>query len=444
MARCSQSGMRVAAAGGLLAELVDPAVKCVLEHRLLRPAQLVRPAQQPHRQASQQSVRRPQDPQRPAQDAADAGQLQHFHQPDQRLVEAAELLAVQIFTIIALYKLVAAGLHDRLPALEGVEVAPGHAQQVGHALHEKAVGADDVAAAGGGRRTAKHGHLIQQRNPIFRGLASRVEQLGRFQERDGDAADHAGRHPRHDFLLKVGEQRRGVGLAHFGDDDDDRLAGLQDEPQEPRRHFVVVALVGRHENHHVGQGDGFEEARDVAGRRPGGHVGAVPHDKVFEEVVSRRIGRDAADLIHVLVQTGGRRLREAPEWAEEAEVAGPGKGAGDAGVGDGMAGETGLGVGLRRLGAAEHVGDRALAGPRAADDGDVQRDRRLVVDGRADAVAHQCRGQPQTHRRRGLVGLPAAVLLQPAEVVGQLPGQRSGGQWFHVQVFSPRSPHSLR
>ena len=119
-------------------------------------------------------------------------------------------------------------------------------------------------------------------------------------------------------------------------------------------------------------------------------------------------------------------------------------GAVGAGVGDGVAGEAGLRIGLGRLGAAEQVGHGALAGPGAADDDDVQRRRRLVVEARADAVAHQGRGQAQAHRRGGLVGLAAAVLLQPAEVVGQLPGQRTGGQWFHFLFFSPRSPRSPR
>ena len=103
-----------------------------------------------------------------------------------------------------------------------------------------------------------------------------------------------------------------------------------------------------------------------------------------------------------------------------------------------MAREAGLRIGLGRQGAAEHVGDGALAGPGAAEDGDVQRRGRLVVEGRPDAVAHQGGGQAQAHRRRGLVGLPPAMLFQPAEVVGQLPGQRTGGQWFHVSLSVSR------
>ena len=43
---------------------------------------------------------------------------------------------------------------------------------------------------------------------------------------------------------------------------------------------------------------------------------------------------------------------------------------------------------------------------------------------RADAVAHQGRRQAQLPGRARLVGLLAAVLLQPAEVVGQLARQR--------------------
>src|SRR5262249_17281940 len=81
----------------------------------------------------------------------------------------------------------------------------------------------------------------------------------------------------------------------------------------------------------------------------------------------------------------------------------------------------------------------ALAGAGPADDGDVQRHGRLAVELRADAVADEGGGQPQPPRRCGLVGLPPAVLLEPAEVVGQLTGQRAGGKRFHVM---PRVPCS--
>src|SRR5437867_497858 len=80
--------------------------------------------------------------------------------------------------------------------------------------------------------------------------------------------------------------------------------------------------------------------------------------------------------------------------AEEAGVACPAQGAVDAGVGDRMAREAGLRVGLGGGGAAEHVGDGALARARPTDDGDVDRRRRLVVEEGADAVARQGRGEP--------------------------------------------------
>src|SRR5438477_598563 len=81
---------------------------------------------------------------------------------------------------------------------------------------------------------------------------------------------------------------------------------------------------------------------------------------------------------------GGALLGGALKRPEEASVAGPAEGAGLAGVDDGMPCEAGLGIGLGSLGTAEKIGNRALAGAGAADDGQVQRRGRLTVKVGAD------------------------------------------------------------
>ena len=108
-----------------------------------------------------------------------------------------------------------------------------------------------------------------------------------------------------------------------------------------------------------------------------------------------------------------------------------------------MACEAGLGVGLGQRGAAEEIGDRALARARAADHGEVQRRWRLSVEKRADTAAHQRGGQAQLPRPAGLVGLPPAVFFQPAEVVGQLAGQRSVAEVIHYKYSSRPVQQSL-
>ena len=88
-----------------------------------------------------------------------------------------------------------------------------------------------------------------------------------------------------------------------------------------------------------------------------------------------------------------------------------------------MAREAGLRIGLGEHGAGQHVGDGALARPCPADDGDVQRQRRLPVQKRPDAVAHQRRGEADFARMARLVGLPPAMLLQPGQIVAKLAGK---------------------
>jgi hypothetical protein len=104
-----------------------------------------------------------------------------------------------------------------------------------------------------------------------------------------------------------------------------------------------------------------------------------------------------------------------------------------------MAGETGLGVGLGHVGAGEHVGNGALAGPGATDHDDVQRRGRLVVEIGADDVSHQAGGQAEVAGGAVLIVLLASVLFQPAEVIGQLAGQRPCRKRFHVRFPSPRA-----
>src|SRR5262245_57786987 len=102
-----------------------------------------------------------------------------------------------------------------------------------------------------------------------------------------------------------------------------------------------------------------------------------------------------------------------------------------AGVSDGMAREAGLGIGLGLDGAAEHVGHGALAGPGAPQYRDVQWRRRLAIEERPNAIADQRRRQAQLDRMRRLAGLLPAILLQPAEVLGQL--ARQGTKLVHGQ-----------
>src|SRR5262249_8871481 len=104
----------------------------------------------------------------------------------------------------------------------------------------------------------------------------------------------------------------------------------------------------------------------------------------------------------------------------KAKVRRPGKSAVGVGVANWMAGEAGLRIGLGRGRAGEKVDDGALAGARAADDGDVQRQRRLAVEKRPDAIAYQPRCRAKLARLQRLALLLLAVLLEPAQVVGEL------------------------
>ena len=188
------------------------------------------------------------------------------------------------------------------------------------------VGAPDAAAAGDGRRAAQHRHLVEQRDAIAWPPAGPGRRAG-----PASGTGSASSRPRRAAAAPTtscwkwaisgaaSASRILVRQTTTG------LPACRSRSQELRRHLVVVALVGGDVDDHVGEGGGFEQARDVAGRRPGGHVGAVPDDEVLEQVEGRRIGGDAADLVNVLVEAGRAGLREALERAEEAEVAGPGE-----------------------------------------------------------------------------------------------------------------------
>ena len=120
-----------------------------------------------------------------------------------------------------------------------------------------------------------------------------------------------------DFFLEMRDQRGSVRLAHLHQADDDRLAGLQQQMQELGRHLVVVALVGGDVDEDVGEGRRLHQTRDVIAGRPRRHVGTVPDDEVLEQIEAGRIGGDAADLIDVLIETGGTGLRRADARGRE-------------------------------------------------------------------------------------------------------------------------------
>ncbi len=112
----------------------------------------------------------------------------------------------------------------------------------------------------------------------------------------------------------------------------------------------------------------------------------------------------------------------------------PGKVAVGPRVRDGMACEARLRIGFRCRRASEQIGDGALARPRAADHGQMQRRGLLAVQKRADAIAHERRSEPQAHGLVCVIGLPAAMLFEPAEVVSKLANQHPAGGIWHESV----------
>ncbi len=324
--------------------------------------------------------------------------------------------------------------HQVAPTVQGRQVVAGHAQQV-------VLGGHEVASAGAHRplpgdrlRLAEHGHLVEERDAIAGGLVDRVGKLLGRQVRDGQAGDHAPRQLAQDFFLEVGDQRGRVGLAHLHEADDDRLAGLEQEAEELGRNLVVVALVGGDVDDHVGQPGDFQEPGHVGGSGPGRHVGAIPDHEARQQAEVARLDRHAAALVDVGVEAGRTGLAQPPKVAQEAEVCRPAHLSIGAGVGDGVAREAGLRVGLGQGGPAEEVGDRALACARAAHHRDVQGRRRLAAQERADAVAHQGGREAQLSRLARLLGVPAAVLLQPGQVVRELARQVSVAEGIHHEA----------
>ena len=217
--------------------------------------------------------------------------------------------------------------------------------------------------------------------------------------------------------LKVGEQGRGVFLLHLHETDNHGLARAQELVEEFRRHLVVVALVGGDIDDDVGQASNLQQTRHVARGSPGRHVRGIPDDKILEHAGAHQILRDAADLIDVFVQTGRHRFGEPIQRAEEAEMSRPARRAVGAGVGDGVAREACLGIGLGRAGSGQHVDHGTLAGAGPADHGDVQGRGRLAIEVRPNAIAHERRGQTQRARLSRLLRLLAEVRFQPAQVV---------------------------
>ncbi len=282
-----------------------------------------------------------------------------------------------------------------MPGLKRLNVVARDVQQSFLLLDQESAGAEYGSFSGGQRRAAQDGHLVEQRDAIFRDLADRVGELPRRQKRDGERAYRAFTEPVGHavdyFLLKMSDQSRRIRLAHLEDTADDGLACLQQQLEELGRRLVVVAFVGGDINDDVAKSRRFDEPGNIPLRGPGGHVGTIPDDEIAEKIETGRIGRHSPYLVDVLIQARRAGVRETRQRTEKAEMSGPVDRPISAGVGNGVARETRLRVGLGQARAREHVGDGALAGTGTAHDDDVQRGRRLAVKERPQAVANQGR-----------------------------------------------------
>ena len=370
--------------------------------------------------------------------------LEEIEQANQRLVETRKSLRRQEFPAITPEKLVLSLQHQVLPLLQHDHVAVGNAKQlvlmVLQVIHARRHGPQPSRLGGAG----KHGHLVDQRDAVLVGQLDRVGELGMRQLRHGHQGHGFGWHPGKDILLKMIEESLGVHGPHFHDHGHDRLAQLQQQAKELRRHLVVVALVGGDVDEDVGQAGNFEQTGPVVGRRIGGHVRAVPDDDMVEEAELLRHGRHPANLIDVLVEVGGGGRGQASQGAEEADVRRPVAGTVAAGVADGMARETGLGIGLGEDAGGKHVGDGALAGPGPAHDGQVQRLAPLSLEEgamtlRTDAAAR--RSAPGLH---GQLRLRFAVVFQPGQVFGKLAGEGPNRGLFHEGLLVSTRPGKCR
>ena len=115
---------------------------------------------------------------------------------------------------------------------------------------------------------------------------------------------------------------------------------------------------------------------------------------MIEQAELPRLGRHAPHLIDVFIEARRAWRGQSPQGAEKAQVRRP-VGVGVAGaIGDRMAVEPGLRIGLGQDGAGQHVGDGALARPGPADHGEVQRPGLLSFQKRPDHVANHRRRQP--------------------------------------------------
>ena len=300
------------------------------QHDPLRLGRHLRAGEQPRDEVAGVAVRQAEQGEGRANHLARPRQFEHLDDLFAGPVEAPKGLAGQELAGVPLLEVRAAGFDEAAPEVEFRQVAAGHVEQpVAGGLQ-----VDHRVAGGAGtgrlRRRAEGEQLVQQGDAVLRAQARRVPTDFRGQVRHGHARDRrdfaalAARQPAEDFLPEVFGERVGVPVAHLRQDDDDRLAGADHVVQKLRRHRVVVPLVGRDVDDHVGQADDLHEPADVPGRGPRRHVRAVPNDEVAERVRGR-LRRDAADLVHVLVEVGRLDLAEPSQRAEEAERRRPGR-----------------------------------------------------------------------------------------------------------------------
>src|SRR5262249_39126433 len=144
---------------------------------------------------------------------------------------------------------------------------------------------------------------------------------------------------------------------------------------------------------------------------------------ILEQGARVRLSRHVAHLIDLGINAGRSGLLHALKRSEEPDVPGPIEWSVGTGVGNWMAREAGLRICLCRHVAREHVGHRALARTRSAENDHMKRSRRLVIQKWTNHVTAQGRRQPKLPRLHALLGPSTAMLLQPRKVVGQLLGE---------------------
>ena len=88
--------------------------------------------------------------------------------------------------------------------------------------------------------------------------------------RDGQAGQRVARHTRQHVLAEVGDQGRGVGLAHLGQADHDRLTRLQQQVQERAGQQCRAPVIDRRVTEHqpaTGAGDDLVEQQHLVGQQ---------------------------------------------------------------------------------------------------------------------------------------------------------------------------------